>query len=198
MTNKSNLILKNIILETKNLILRPYRKNDAKDLVENYNYKIFSKNMPIFPYPYTLEDGFKFIESTKGNFKKNEPMLEFAVFLKSEKRVIGGVSLKDIDFKNKHAASGSCLARQYWGTKVIYEAKLELYRFAFKELKLVKISSEVLSHNIRSKKHLEKLAFTQQGYLQKELYVKGKSIDIFYMELLKENFKYKELKKKIF
>jgi RimJ/RimL family protein N-acetyltransferase len=190
--------LDEVILETKNLILRPYKKSDAKFLVENYNDKVFLKNLPYIPYPYNLEAGNKFIKIAKFGLKKERPTLELVVFLKSEKRVIGGVSLKCIDFKNKNAVSGSCLAKQYWGTKLIYEAKLELYKFAFKELKLVKISSKVLSHNIRSKKHLEKLAFTQQGYFQKDLYVKGKYLDVFYMELLKGNFKYKELKNKLF
>ena len=186
------------MLETKNLMLRPYKKSDAKFLVENYNNKAFLKNIPIMPYPYNLEDAKNFIKIAQFGLKKKIPTLELVVFLKSEKRVIGGVSLKCIDFKNKNAVSGSCLAKQYWGTKLIYEAKLELYKFAFKELKLVKISSKVLSHNIRSKKHLEKLAFTQQGYFQKDLYVKGKYLDVFYMELLKGNFKYKELKNKLF
>jgi ribosomal-protein-alanine N-acetyltransferase len=197
MINKT-LDLKDITLETKNLILRSYKRKDAKFLVQNYNDKIYPKYIPNIPFPYTLDDAHKFIRSTKTNLNKKKPKLELAVFLKKENKVIGGVSLKDIDLINKKAESGSCIAKKYWGTKLIYEAKLELYKFAFKELKLRKIYSKTLSYNIRSRKHLEKLGFTNQGYFQKSLFFKNKYFDINYLELLKENFKYRELKKKIF
>jgi RimJ/RimL family protein N-acetyltransferase len=198
MINKCNLNLKNIRLETKNLILRPYKKSDAKFLVENYNSKIFSKNIIGMPYPYLLKNAYQFIDYTENAFNRAKPIFELAVFFKKENRVIGGVALKDIDLINRNAESASCIAKNYWGTKLIYEAKLELYKFAFKDLKLIKIYSEVLVNNIRSELHLEKLGFTQQGYFQKNIFFNNKFIDVYYLELLKENFKYRKLKEKLF
>jgi len=187
-----------IYFETKNLILRLFRSSDAKFLVENYADKIYSKNIPNFPYPYKLKDAKKFISKTKAKLvRKNDPSIEIAVYLKSEKRVIGSISLNHIDFKNKKCESGSCLSKKYWGKKYIYEAKLEIYKYAFKVLKLNKIYSYVLSYNPRSKKHLEKLGFNEVGYFKEDYFYKNKFIDIYRMDLLKSDFKYSYLKKKL-
>jgi RimJ/RimL family protein N-acetyltransferase len=189
---------KDLYLETKNLILRPFKESDAKDLVENYKDKVYSKNISNFPYPYTLKEAKKFIKSSNNKLKsKTKPKLEFAVFLKKENRVIGGISIKDIDFKQRNAESGSCISKDYWGTGYIYEAKLEIYNFVFKKLNFVKLFSYVMIFNIRSKKHLEKLGFKEQGIFRKDHFHKGKFQDIYYLELLKEEFKYKKLKKKL-
>ncbi len=187
-----------IYFETDRLILRLFKPSDAKFFVDNYTDKIYSKNIPNFPYPYTLEDAKKFIKKTKSKIlKKKESTIDFAIFLKDEKRVIGGISLSHIDFKNKKCESGSCLSKKYWGKKYIYEAKLEIYKYAFNVLKLNKVYSFVLSYNSRSKKHLEKLGFKEVGYFKKDYFHKNKFVDIYRLELLKEEFKYKDLKKKL-
>lgn len=196
--DSNKIYKKDLYLETENLILRPFKKEDRKDLVKNYNdSKVYSKNIPNFPYPYTLKDADTFIKKKKYSYKKKDVGIELAVFLKKENRVIGGVTLSHIDFKNKKCESGSYITKKYWGTGYIYEAKLELYKFAFKYLNLVRIYSNVFSYNPRSKKHLEKLGFIQEGYVRKDYFYKGKHHDMFSMGLLKEDFKYKELKKKL-
>jgi len=187
-----------IYFETDRLILRLFKPSDAIFLFENYKDRIYSKNIPNFPYPYTLEDAKKFIKKTKSKIlKKKEPTIDFAIFLKDEKRVIGGISLSHIDFKNKKCESGSCLSKKYWGKKYIYEAKLEIYKYAFNVLKLNKIYSYVLSHNLRSKKHLEKLGFKEVGYFKKDYFHKNKFVDFYRLDLLKEKFKYNDLKKEL-
>jgi len=187
-----------IYFETKNLILRPFKTSDAKFFVENYKDKIYSKNIPNFPYPYKLKNAKEFISKTKAKLiRKKDPSIEIAVYLKSEKRVIGSVGLTHIDFKNKKCESGSCISKPYWGKKYIYEAKLELYNYAFKVLKLNKVYSHVISYNLRSKKHLEKLGFSEVGYFKKDYFHKNKFIDMYRMDLLKKDFKYRNLHKKL-
>jgi RimJ/RimL family protein N-acetyltransferase len=193
------LINKDLIyFETKNLILRLFKFSDAKFLVENYTDKIYSKNIPNLPYPYTLKDANDFIKKAKSNLVlKKSPTIQIAVYFKSEKRVIGGISLSHIDFKNKKCESGSCIAKPYWGKKYIYEAKLEIYNYAFKVLKLNKIYSYVLSYNPRSKKHLEKLGFSEVGYLREDYFHNNKFVDLYRMDLFKNDFKYRNLKKEL-
>lgn len=193
-----NINKKDIHFETDRLIIRLFKPSDAQDIVKNYKDKIYSKNIPMIPYPYTLEDAKKFIKKSKSSInKKKEPTIQFAIFLKKENRVIGGVSLSKIDFKNKKCESGSCLSKKYWGKKYIYEVKLEIYKYAFNVLKLNKIYSYLVSHNLRSKKHLEKLGFKEVGYFKKDYFHKNKFVDVYRLDLLKEDFKYKDLKNKL-
>ncbi|MDD4050062.1 MAG: GNAT family N-acetyltransferase [Candidatus ainarchaeum sp.] len=187
-----------IYFETDRLIIRLLKPSDASDIFENYKDKVYSKNIPNLPYPYTLKHANDFIKKNKSKInRKKDPGIEFAIFSKEENRVIGGASLNHIDFKNKKCESGSCLSKKYWGKKYIYEAKLEIYKYAFNVLKLNKIYSYVLSHNLRSKKHLEKLGFKEVGYFKKDYFHKNKFVDFYRLDLLKEKFKYNDLKKEL-
>ena len=189
-------IAKNIKIETKNLILRPLKKTDASSITKYLQEKKFNKNTTSIPYPYTLKDAEFFINLTKEKLKKEVPNLEIGVYHKQLKEVIGIVSLLKIDLDNNNAESGSWIGKPFWGSGLIHEAKIELYRFGFQKLKLRKIHSRVFSFNPRSFKHLEKLGFKRQGVF-KQHHLKGKKyIDEYYYEMLKEEFDYKKLKKK--
>ncbi len=82
-------------LETKRLILRDWREEDAQDLVDGLNNLNVTKWLAFVPYPYTEQDADRWIrnciEYSKGGEEKTS--YEFAIELKSEKKVIGGVTL---------------------------------------------------------------------------------------------------------
>lgn len=187
----------NIKLETKNLILRALKKSDAPSITKYLQEKAISDNIPIIPFPYSLKDGYKFIEITRENRKKLLFSLDFGVYHKELKEIIGVVSLIKIDLKNKNCESGSWIGKPFWGTGLIYEAKIEMYKFAFEKLKLRKIYSKVFMSNTRSYKHLEKLGFVRQGIFRKHIIKNDKFVDEYYYEMLKEEFKYSLLKKNL-
>jgi [ribosomal protein S5]-alanine N-acetyltransferase len=190
-------VVKNTKIETKNLILRPLKKTDAKSIRKYLQEKEISDNTMNIPYPYSLKDAECFINLTKKNLKKFMPNLELGVYHKQKKEVIGMVSLLKIDLTNNNAESGSWIGKPFWGSGLIHEAKIELYRFGFQKLKLRKIHSKVFSFNPRSFKHLEKLGFKRQGVFRQHVIKNKKYIDEYYYEMLKEEFEYNKLKKKL-
>jgi [ribosomal protein S5]-alanine N-acetyltransferase len=193
-----NIDKSKLYFETDRLIIRLFKPFDASQIVENYKDKVYSQNIPNLPYPYTLENANDFIKKAKKSIvRKKDPKIQFAIFSKEDNRVIGGMTLSKIDFKNKKCESGSSLSKKYWGKKYIYEAKLEIYKYAFNVLKLNKIYSFVLSYNLRSKKHLEKLGFREVGFFKKDYFHNNKFVNVFRLDLLKNYFKYKDLKKKL-
>lgn len=191
-----NIDYNKIKLETKHLILRSLKKSDAVSITKYLQEKEISENT-LIPYPYSLEDGYSFVKKSKANKKKLLFNLDFGVYHKDLKEVIGVVSLMKIDLNNKNCESGSWIGKPFWGSRLIHEAKIEMYRFAFENLRLRKIYSKVFTYNPRSYKHLEKLGFVRQGLFRKHFCKKGKFIDEYYYEMLKEEFKYKDLKKKL-
>ena len=191
-----NIDYNKIKLETKHLILRSLKKSDALSITKYLQEKAISENT-LIPYPYSLEDGYSFVKKSRANKKKLLFNLEFGVYHKELKEVIGVVSLMKIDLKNKNCESGSWIGKPFWGSGLIHEAKIEMYKFAFENLRLRKIYSKVFTYNPRSYKHLEKLGFVRQGLFRKHFCKKGKFIDEYYYEMLKEEFKYKDLKKKL-
>lgn len=192
-----NIDYNNIKIETKHLILRSLKKSDAKSITKYLQEKEISDNTMNIPHPYSLEDGYNFIKKSRAAKKKLLFSLDFGVYHKDLKEVIGVVSLMKIDLNNRHCESGSWIGKPFWGSGLIHEAKIEMYKFAFDKLKLNKIYSKVFSFNPRSFKHLEKLGFVRQGFYRKHIFRKGKFIDEYYYEMLKEEFKYKDLKEKL-
>lgn len=183
-------------IETKNLILRPLRKTDAKSITKYLQEKVFNKNTTSIPYPYNIKHAEDFIKKSQ-TINNNNFQLNFGVYNKKLKEVIGIVSLLKIVLKNKNAESGSWIGKPFWGTGLIHEAKIELYKYGFKDVNLVKIYSRVFEFNPRSFKHLEKLGFVRQGVFRKHSFINNKFVDNYYYELLKEDFKYNQLKKSL-
>ncbi len=188
---------KNFKIETKNLILRPLKKSDVKDIYESMQDKVFSRYIWVIPYLYKMSDAEKFIKDAKKNLKKSTPTIIFGLWHKKDKKLIGVESLNNIHFRNKNCESGSWIDRKYWGTGLMAEARLEIYKLAFNELKLHKIISMIVVDNIRSQKHLAKFGFKNQGFFRDEVIIYDKFRSAYYYELLDKEFNYNKLKRKL-
>ena len=188
---------KNFKIETKHLILRPLKKGDAMDIYNFMQDKVFSRYIWVIPWPYKMSDAERFIKDAKKNLKKSTPTLIFGLWHKKDKKIVGVESLNNIHFRNKNCESGSWIARKYWGTGLISEARLEIFKIAFNNLKLHKIISMVIVENKRSQKHIEKFGFRQQGFFRDEVIIYGKYKNAYYYELLDKEFNYNKIKKKL-
>ena len=88
-------------LLTKRLILRPPTMQDAKAIFRNINNLNVSRYLLSVPYPYNLKDAKWFInhcaekarEKPKSNYELN-------IELKSQKGIIGGIGITNINFEN--------------------------------------------------------------------------------------------------
>lgn len=56
-------MMEKLVVETDRLILRPYKLEDADDLVDGLNNLNVSKWMAFVPYPYTKQDAVNYITS---------------------------------------------------------------------------------------------------------------------------------------
>ena len=90
-------------LESKKLILRKWVIGDVNDLVEGLNNLKVTKWLALVPNPYTEKDAIKWIKFCTDNAMKGKKRnsYEFAIWSKLEKRVIGGISLDNINKLNK-------------------------------------------------------------------------------------------------
>lgn len=127
-----------VVLETRSLILRPFKADDLDALVEGLNHIEVARWLAFVPHPYRREDGLKWIEHcAQLSSDKGEPRdYEFAIEHKAERAMIGGVSLNNIDRTRGTAGGGiwinaACHRRGYG-----HEAFSERIRFAFDTLGL--------------------------------------------------------------
>lgn len=188
-------------LETKRLILRTPKESDWKDIVEGLNDIKVSKFLAQVPHPYKKKDALEWINKCiKKSKKKKKEDYSWFIELKSEKKVIGGTELTNIDYFRGTCNSGSWVARKYWRQGIIKETKIAVNNFAFNKLRLRRINSGAYIVNKASNAMLKKIGYKYEGKERKgnRSRATGKIHDENSYGLLKEDWikAKKRLKKK--
>jgi len=180
-------------LETKRLILRAWSEKDVDDLIEGLNDLRVSKWLLRVPNPYTKKDAERWIKYCHENDKKGKKRdsYYFAIELKSEKKVIGGVDLERINKFRGTAGGGIWISAKYHGHGYGAEAFGERIKFAFDKLKLRRIENGYFKGNPSSLKMQEKFGYKLEGMKRRALkcVADGKIKDEYITGLLKEEWK---------
>ena len=163
---------------------------DCKDLVENINNINVSKWLLFVPCPYRLKDAKWWVNDCKKKAKEKNSY-ELVVELRSEKRIIGGISLRKIDKFQGKASVGYWTGEKYWRQGYGSEALDAILKFAFNKLKLRRIGAGVIAGNPSSGKMLEKFGFKKEGLKRKACRSKANKeiYDEYTYGLLKEEWK---------
>ena len=146
-----------MIFETKRLILRPWREDDAQEL---FNH---AKDPDVGPAagwpPHTSVENSR--EIIRDVLSANET---YAVCLKENGKPIGSVGLKmgtatDMTDRDDECELGYWIGKQFWGQGLIPEASRELLRHAFEELQMQTVWCGYYDGNTKSRRVQEKLGF---------------------------------------
>lgn len=187
-------------LKTNRLILRKPKVSDWKDIVEGIGDYEVSKNMSNVPYPYNKKDALIWINKTIEKLK-NKEQYNFLIELKSEKKVIGCISIEHIDKFVGIATTGSWINKKYWKKGYITEAKFAANNFAFNVLKIRKLNSTVFVDNLASNKTQQSIGYSFEGCKRGNARSKasGKIKDVNLYGLFKNEWtkKVKEIRDKI-
>ena len=177
-------------LETKRLILRKPSLKYIDDIFEGISEYDVAKRLVSVPYPYPKNDAIIWIKSAIKAWDKKQKY-HFFIELKSEKKVIGCMSLGEIDAWSGTAKTGSWINKKYWRNGYITEAKIAVNDFAFNKLKLRRIESPVFSDNQASNATQRKMGYILEGVKKKAVKSKttGKIYDENIYGLLKEDWK---------
>lgn len=149
-------------LETKRLILRPWKEDDAEECFE------YAKDPRVGPpagWP-----PHKNVEETREIISSILSAPEtYAIVLKETGSVIGSIALMfstDHIERGDEAELGYWIGVPYWGRGLVPEASRELLRHGFEDLKLERIWCAYYEGNEKSKRVQEKLGF--KHYMTKE------------------------------
>ncbi len=179
-------------LETKRLILREWCGEDVDDILEGLNNLNVSQWLACVPYPYTKDDADRWIQycvETRKN-EKERTSYEFAIELKSEQKVIGGVTLHRINHIHGTAGGGIWINEAYHGHGYGTEAFGERIRFAFKRLHLRRLENGFLEGNPSSLKMQKRFGYKVEGRRRKAFRCMADGIikDEFLTGLLQEEW----------
>jgi [ribosomal protein S5]-alanine N-acetyltransferase len=135
--------------------LLPLHLRDAPVMAQLANNRqIWDNVRDYFPHPYTLTDAYDFIAFCQ----QQQPVQNFAIWHKSDwVGVIGLVLQKDV---NRFTAEiGYWIGESYWGQGIGTEAIQQICRYAFEDLKLLRLYAHVFEFNQVSMRVLEKAGF---------------------------------------
>ena len=168
----------------KKVLLRAIEEQDNEMLNEMVNDSQIEKCIGGWSFPvssYAQHEWFK-----KQCNSTNS--LRCIVETKAEKQAIGMISLTGIDYKNGCASLNIKLSSKSRGQGHGSDALFAMCEYAFSELRLNCLASEILEHNIPSQKLFLKVGFKKEGTLRQRVYKQGKYLDVFTLSILKDEF----------
>lgn len=153
-----------ITIATWRLNLRELRRSDSSEIAAGLNNIAVSARLKAIPYPYNIEIADAFVEHCVWDAgSKERSNFHMAITLKSQDRLIGLASIKDLKRKEGEGTLAYWLSQGHWNKDIMTEAAAGLIGFAFGEMGLERVRAEAFSDNAGSKAILKKLGFVPDG-----------------------------------
>ncbi len=175
-----------IFRKGKKVGLRPILEEDITLFHSWINDPEVSQYMSVFG-PCSLEIEIEWFKRVSKNCNgKISNDYTFALIDLKNNKLIGSMGIHNIDFINRTGTTGAMIGdKNYWSKGYGSEAKKLLLEFAFNELNLRKIYSEVIGYNKRSLAYSEKCGYKVEARLPKHYYKKGKYWDKIILAIYK-------------
>jgi UDP-4-amino-4,6-dideoxy-N-acetyl-beta-L-altrosamine N-acetyltransferase len=173
-----------MIIKGKNIILRPFKQEDAKKTLAWRCDPETRFLAMLHPYPVTEEMEQEWLQNILRNTSNKN--VAFAIEIVADHKLIGYFQLRDIQWIHRRAWLGIIIGDKENRGKGLGEEAMNLgLDYAFNALNLQKICLEVLDVNKSAVKLYEKLGFEKEGLLKKHFYSNGKYSDVLIMSLIK-------------
>ncbi len=138
------------------------------------NINVANNLRNVFPHPYSLSDAEFYVNMCiEGD---NQKQCTRAIVINGEAVGSIGFFVKD-DVYSKSAEIGYWLGEPFWGKGIMSRAIKQLCDLGFENYDIVRIFAEPYSHNIGSRKALEKAGFIFEGEMKKSVFKNGVFFD---------------------
>lgn len=151
-------------ITTQRLILNQPNERDLETIVDILNNKVYSENTINIPFPYSEADARYWLELSKNGFE-NKNQYIFAIRLKSNSKLIGGIDL-GINRRFNKAELGYWIDIKYWNNGFASEAAKAIIEFGFENLKLKRIFASHFDYNPSSGNVMKKIGMKKEGILK--------------------------------
>jgi RimJ/RimL family protein N-acetyltransferase/catechol 2,3-dioxygenase-like lactoylglutathione lyase family enzyme len=163
--------------------VRPWRRDDADDLVAALDDPDVSLWIPVIPYPYRLEDAEVFFDLADRESDAGR-MIAGGIVDHADDRLLGGIGLSNISLGNASADVGYWIAAAERGKGVATRATALLVDWAFAELGLARVGLLADVDNVASRRVARKLGFVEEGVLRAHMMTRrGRRDSVMYGRL---------------
>lgn len=156
-------------IKNNKVTLREFKLDDAQELYDNWGTDSEVSKYMLWKNYKNLNDAINSIEYYIDCYKNDDPFKQYAIVY--DEHVIGSINI----VTNKKHCTGEiayCLTKKYWRKGIMSDAIKLLVNYYFDNYNLVRISAEVITKNIASKKLLEKCGFELEGISRKKYFCK--------------------------
>lgn len=148
-------------IETERMLIRSYHHADLDEHVAILsNWEVTRWLSDNIPFPYSREEGEKFIENAKDNFE-GAGTIYFSINEKNTMRHMGGIKLfapKSVDCE-----VGYWLGPDFWGAGYGTELLLAIVLWVQNNTSVKNLIAQIAEENFGSRKLLEKTGFSHRG-----------------------------------
>jgi [ribosomal protein S5]-alanine N-acetyltransferase len=156
-----------------NIVLRPWRKEDAQQLASiGNNRKIWLNVRDRFPHPYTVMDAMQWIQIQS----ERKPVEHFCIEYQGKVAGSIGVLPKD-DVYRKTTEIGYFVGETFWGKGIATKAVASMVEYIEKQFDVVRIFAEVFEHNKASMSVLRKNGFYLESIRKRSVIKDGVIMD---------------------
>jgi len=159
------------IIDTKRLLLRQLSETDIEDVYEYAKEREYFSYTDGFPHEY--EELKAVINIWNNEAYNSKQFIRWAIELKEEKKVIGGIYLFSPHGSNvsgKRMDIGIEISAIYSNKGYASEAIRAISKFELKEMGLVRVQAQIVPENIASIRAFEKAGFKREGILRNYLH----------------------------
>lgn len=183
-----------IRIETSRLVLRPWSEADIEQLALGLNDIGVAKWLAFVPHPYSASHAKDWVRRCRemASAGAQPTAYEFAIELRCEQRVIGGISLNKIDRAAGTGGGGIWIANGYQGRGLGREAFRAKIRFAFRDLGLTKLVNGYFDGNASSWAMQRKLDYRPAGEVASRCLADGRPTIEHVTTLLRSDWRDRE------
>lgn len=178
--------MKQPILRTARLLLRPFTAADAKDVQRLAGDKAVAEPTSAIPHPYLDGMAEAWIKTHRKAFA-DEKQVVFAIALDAVDTLIGAISLMNISRAHQRAEIGYWIGRDFWHNGYATEAARRILEFGF-AFSLHRIHGRCLRRNPASARVMEKVGMLLEGCLREHECKNDRFEDILLYGLLKDDW----------
>ncbi len=153
-------------IETRRLILRPFRVEDAPIMFRNWAGDPVVAEYLTRPHQRSEQETAEVLARRVKQTSEDPFVFHWAIVLKSLGDPIGSLSAVNMNERAESIELGWCIGKPWWGLGIMPEAGAAVIAFLFDDVGVNRIVAEYDTRNARSGRVMQKLGMTCEGVLR--------------------------------
>ena len=184
-----NLFSRIPTLETPRLILRGMRVSDAPDMFAYAKDPAVTEFLTWYPHA-NAEETRQYLTYVGQRYRTGD-FYDWAVVDQESGHMIGTCGFTSFNCPSDSAEVGYVLNPAYQGRGLATEAVRRVIRFGFEELELHRIEAHFMEGNDASRRLMERVGMTFEGFARESMKIKGKYCTVGTCAVLRGEFEKK-------